>query len=173
MANRLFLRHMLLKTTSILALLLMFLAVSVRAEAWSRSRRSSFNGPRGNIATKNTTTVRARNGYSRSSIMTGPRGNTSTRQAAGSWDPVTKTWSRNAATTGPAGNTVTSNTTATRTANGYNKSTTLTGPQGNTATRQAAGSWDPVTRTWTKDVTITGPAGQTSTVNVTSTPNNY
>lgn len=52
---------------------------------------------------------------------------------------------------------------------------TRTGPAGNTATRQASGSYNPTTGTFTRSATTTGPAGKQSSLNtsVQVTGNGY
>ncbi len=129
-----------LKTVQIVFLTLVVMAFSVDVMAGGRSVTRSRTG----------------SGFHRSGIATGPRGNTVTRQTQGVWDQQSKTWNKSVTTTGPDGQSAQRSSTATRTGNGYTRSSTVTGPRGNTATRAAQGYWDPETKTWVKSVTVTG-----------------
>ena len=65
--------------------------------------------------------------------------------------------------TGPAGKTATTHDEVHRTEGGYTRETTHTGPNGGVTTRNAAGSYDAETKTWTRDATTTRPDGSTAT----------
>jgi hypothetical protein len=133
------------------ATIVLFLSsMLITSEAFSFDRVISRTSPKGLTSTRSTNTSRISNGYTRNSVYTGPNGNTTTRSAAGQWDNTTKTWNRNGTTTSPNGQSITSNSSASRTTNGYSRNTTMTGPQGNTGSRNVTGTWDPVTKTWTK-----------------------
>lgn len=118
-------------------------------------RNITRTGSNGFSSSKSINTTRTSQGYNRNTTVSGPQGNTATRTAQGQWDSGSKTWSRNATVTGVNGNSATSSSSATRTGSGYNRSTTITGPQGNSGTRNVSGSWDAVSKTWTKTANTT------------------
>jgi len=66
-------------------------------------------------------------------------------------------------------------TTRSRGGGGFSRSSTLTGWQGNTATREAQGTWDPETKTWSNSATVTGADGQTAerSTSTTKTEDGY
>lgn len=113
---------------SVLLLMSLFLAMLLLPDTGHTARHTSFTGPGGRTSTKNTGWVRTPTGAQRSSTVTGPNGNSAT-----------------------------GNTFIAPTNNGYNAHTTVTGPGGQSVNRNSTGSWDPVTKTWTKSTTSTGP----------------
>jgi len=147
----------------LLAMLVLLFAGS--GMAFERNIDTTYKN--GRTSSRAITTQGNGNGYSRSTVATGPRGGTATRSAQGQWDAESRTWTKSATATGPAGRTATSARSATRTPDGYEKSTTVTGPQGNSATRNAQGSWDPATRTWSKSAATTGSGGQSVSTTTT------
>jgi len=124
-------------------------------------------GPGGKTATTHDEVHRTDAGYTRETTHTGPNGGVSTRNATGSYDPETKTWSKDVSKTHPDGSTATKQVNGQRTEDGYTKTTTHTGPQG-TTTVQGQGSWDPVTKTWTREKVVTRPDGSVSKTDVTT-----
>jgi hypothetical protein len=101
MRDKRFLKHLPVKLAVVVLLVPAFLAFTVPAEAWTRSRTRT--GWAGRSATKNVTGTRTGTGYNRTATVTGPQGNTATRQSGGNWDPATKTWTRNVVVNGPFG----------------------------------------------------------------------
>lgn len=137
----------------IIALLLTLVWIS---DSMAFERNITRTGSQGRTSSRQISTERTESGFVRKSETSGPNGASVSRSSQGNWDPATQTWSKTGSATGSAGRSVSSETTATHTEDGYKRSTSVTGPQGNTATREAQGSWDPVTKTWTKTVTSGG-----------------
>lgn len=134
----------------------------------NRSARTTrtTTGPNGRSATRTTDAARTDNGYTRDFEWVGPNGKTATRNAEGHWDAQTQTWSRDVAATGPNGQTASRNAATTRTDNGYSRSVERVGPQGGVATRDADGSWNAETQTWTRSASATGPNGDSRSLDV-------
>jgi len=132
-----------------------------------RVRDVTRTGPGGKQATTHDEVHRTEGGYTRETTHTGPNGGVTTRNATGAFDPETKTWTHDATTTRPDGSTATSHGERTRTEDGYQRTTTHTGPQG-TTTVEGQGSWDPVSKTWSREKVVTRPDGSTSKTDVTT-----
>lgn len=112
--------------------------------------------PRGDYE-RETVRTRTDNGYTSNTQFTGPNGSGS-RDVVVARDREAGTSTRDAAWSLPDGRTATSHTLTTRTADGFERSTTATGPNGNTGTRSVVVSRDPVTGTVTTNVTQNGGA---------------
>lgn len=119
-----------------------------------RTREVTATGPNGKTGTRVDTTTRTDDGYNRSSVITGPDGKTATRDADVSFDKDAGTRTREVTTTGPNGAVRTVDDVTTRTDGGYNRETVVTNPNGGTVTREATGSYDAETKTWTKSVSV-------------------
>ncbi|MEM7805583.1 MAG: hypothetical protein AAF545_11710 [Pseudomonadota bacterium] len=105
-------------------------------------------------------TTRKRNGNTaeRRTTRTGRNGNTATREARRTVDRDNQTVRTERRATGPNGRSATSDSTLSRTEDGYNRNTTVTGPEGRTAHRNTDVSYDPETGV-TRDRVTTGPNG--------------
>jgi hypothetical protein len=141
---------------------------STHDSRWQRAdgkwtRDTVHTGPGGKQGTTHVEGAKTGNGYTRQSTHTGPNGGVTTRNTTGSYDPETKTWTKDVTRTGRDGATGTTHVERQRTEGGYTKTTTHTGPQGGVTTRNAAGSYDPASQTWTHDATTTRPDGSTAT----------
>ncbi len=123
-------------------------------ENGTRTRDVTWTGPEGNTRGRSDTVTRTEDGYDRHTEFTGPNGNTATRDAEGRYDRENRTRTRDVRWTGPNGNTVDRSDTATRTDDGYDRTTEITGPQGNSTIRSVQGRWDPETQTWARDIEI-------------------
>jgi hypothetical protein len=103
--------------------------------------------------------------FSRDTVHTGPGGRQGTTHVEG-----VKTENghvRDVTRTGPDGKISTVHDEVTRTDDGYTRSSTRTGPNGGITTRNATGSYDPETKTWSKDVTTLRPDGSSTQTSVT------
>lgn len=132
-----------------------------------RVRDVTRTGPGGKTATTHDELQRTDGGYTRQTTHTGPNGGVTARDVTGSYDPATKSWTKDASVTRPDGSTATTQTSGQRSENGYARHSTHTGPQG-TTTVDGQGTWDPVTKTWTRQQVVTRPDGSTSKTDVTT-----
>lgn len=160
--------------------LLVALLLAPQAHAWQRraharkpvpksgevERTVTRTGPDGTSRTSShdTTWQRGDGKWTRDTMHTGPNGQQGTTHVEGSKTEDGAV--RDVTRTGPGGKTSTTHDELHRTDGGYTRQTTHTGPQGGVTTRDATGSWDPETKTWTRDVTTTHPNGQTTETEV-------
>lgn len=103
--------------------------------------------------------------WTRDTVHTGPNGQQATTHVDGA--KTEDGHVRDVTRTGPEGKTATTHDEVHRTDDGYARNTTHTGPNGGVTTRNATGSYDPETRTWTKDVDVTRPDGSNVSKQVT------
>lgn len=99
----------------------------------------------------------------RTVTRTGPGGTARTSTHDSRWQRGDGKWTRDTVHTGPGGKQGTTHVEGARTASGYTRQSTHTGPGGGVTTRNATGSYDRATRTWTRDATTTRPDGSTAT----------
>jgi len=130
-------------------------------------RSVTRTGPGGKTATTHDEVHRTDGGYTRETTTTGPNGGVTTRSATGSYDKESKTFNKEVTKTNPDGSTATTQVTGRRTEDGYTKTTTHSGPQG-TTTAQGQGTWDPVSKTWTRETVVTRPDGTSAKTAVTT-----
>jgi hypothetical protein len=135
------------------------------SKTWSKDVTTTR--PDGRSATTQVNGQRTEVGYTKTTTHTGPQGGVTTRSATGAYDPATKTWTHDAITTRPDGSTATSHGERSRTESGYQQTTTHTGPRG-TTTVEGQGTWDPVSKTWTREKAVTRPDGSTAKTDVTT-----
>ncbi|MEO0615848.1 MAG: hypothetical protein AAFY69_06900 [Pseudomonadota bacterium] len=114
---------------------------------------ASADGP-----SRKTTRKRSGNTAERRTTRTGRNGNTATREARRTVDGDNQTVRTERRATGPNGRSATSDSTLSRTENGYNRDSTVTGPDGRTANRNTDVSYDSETGV-TRDRVTTGPDG--------------
>ena len=100
----------------------------------------------------------------RTVTRTGVNGQSHTWTQNSTWQRGNGAWSRDTTTTNPQGKTWNTQVTGAKTADGFVRDKTVTGPNGGVTTRDASGSYDPATHTFTRDVTVTHPDGKTSSV---------
>jgi hypothetical protein len=93
-------------------------------------------------------------GHERNTTWTGANGKTATRNADVSFDRDAGTRTREVTTTGPNGAVRTVSDVTTHTDDGYARETVVTNPNGGTVTREATGSYDADTKTWTTSVSV-------------------
>jgi hypothetical protein len=115
-------------------------------------------------STHDTSWQRGGGQYSRDTLHTGPGGKQGTTHVEGA--RTSDGAVRDVTRTGPGGQTATTHDELHRTDGGYTRETTHTGPNGGVTTRNATGSYDPETKSWSKDVTRTNPNGSTATTHV-------
>lgn len=121
------------------------------------TRSMDSTGFGGQSRSADTVITRTGDGYTSNTQFTGPNGSSS-RDVVVARDREAGTSTRDVAWSLPDGRTATSNAVTTRTADGFERSTTATGPNGNTGTRTVVVSRDPVTGAVTTHVTQNGGA---------------
>jgi hypothetical protein len=153
--------------TLTLACLVALLLAAPEADARARHARARKSAPKSGEASR-TVTRTAPDGTSRTSshdstwqrgdgqwtrdtVHTGPNGKQATTHVDGA--KTENGHVRDVTRTGPDGKTATTHDEVQRTDDGYTRSTTTTGPNGGVTTRNATGTYDPETKTWTKQVT--------------------
>jgi hypothetical protein len=105
----------------------------------------------------------------RTVTRTGPDGTARTSTHDSRWQRGDGKWTRDTVHTGPGGKQGTTHVEGAKTENGYTRQSTRTGPGGGVTTRNATGSYDPASKTWTHDATTTRPDGSTATSHGTRT----
>jgi len=138
------------------------------AKSGQAQRTVTRTGPDGTARTSTHDSTWQRGGgkYTRDTVHTGPGGKQGTThvEAAKTSDGRVRDVTR----TGPGGKTSTTHDEVHRTDTGYSRETTHTGPNGGVTTRNATGSYDPATKTWTREKLVTRPDGSTSKTEVTT-----
>jgi hypothetical protein len=138
------------------------------AKSGQAHRTVTRTGPDGTprTSTHDSTWQRGGGKYTRDTVHTGPGGKQGTTHVEGAKTQDGRV--RDVTRTGPGGKTATTHDEVHRTEGGYTRETTHTGPQGGVTTRNATGSYDAETKTWTRDATTTRPGGSTSKTQVTT-----
>ena len=165
-----------------LAGLVVLLLASPDADARERQGRARMGAPKSGHAERSVTHTRPdgttrtsthdsswqRGGgkYSRDTLHTGPGGKQGTTHVEGAKTQDGRV--RDVTRTGPDGKTATTHDEVQRTEGGYTRQTTHTGPNGGVTTRDATGSYDPETKTWTREKVVTRPDGSTVKTDVTT-----
>jgi hypothetical protein len=130
-----------------------------------RIRQDARTNPRGKSASRNTPVrpdeadesnrpviERTENGYTREQTVTNGKGETSTRTTVVERDPETGSYSKTRTFTGFDGRTQTKSIEVQKTDTSYSRTREITHKNGSVTSHQATGTYDPVTKTWSRDV---------------------
>jgi hypothetical protein len=123
------------------------------AVARDHGQRQPSARPQGSYSHQ-TQVQRTASGHTRSDTWTNAEGHSASRNATVVNDKDAGTRTRDVQRQGPEGQTATRHDETQRTENGYTRNSTATNAQGQTTTRNATGTYDPGTKTWTKDVSV-------------------
>jgi hypothetical protein len=131
-----------------------------------RMRQDTWTNPRGKSTSRSTPTVRpdepgesnrpvierTENGYTREQTVTNGKGETSTRTTVVERDPETGTYSKTKTFTGFDGRTHSKTSEVQKTDTSYSRTREITHKNGSVTSQQVTGTYDPVTKTWSRDV---------------------